>query len=354
MKKKGLIISIALILLCTLAGCGKKLTDRNSTTVTTDNFSIKIYDDFEEADDEDRVSGSLYSFGYGVTYEKNKNTILHIYDDGAYFLKLEAYMQGIIKYAAEAYEMDESAFEIEEHSLGENGDIYYTVSYKTKVEGLNCDMVMGFVYKEGQVLMITEGSPTYGKKRIMSDISNMIETIEYIGEDSLPEVAEYPVETPNYTFTIDKGFRSTGELEDGKYVDDDNHIVIRYIAADDYDKGTMSRLQIDKLDGKSLSAKEYAMEETESLDEKDGWEASISYNTWKDICDKEIDGSQMTNIPGDTEVAIVNFTSPDDSCADLMYLEINGEVYKISVVYPKGDAKTRSELFHMLKSLEFK
>ncbi len=356
MKKIYRLFVMGCMLVCMLmlGGCADKtdsLSEANSSIVNTTSFSLSVYNKYKLNEDESSENEKHFE-------NDNSRTVILVYDALAENANLKANVDFYKKNLAESYGISESEIEATVCPVNNHNDCYY-LTWNYLQDNHNYVAVSYMIYEEGTILFLTETGFETDKKTMDAELLEMVQTVKYTGDYHLPSKEEYPftVENSYARVTVNEGFVSPQAIQaamesEKQYITDSNTIVVRYAAADDYNKGMISKFSVEYLEEQHDSLKmqaEEAYKHYQDLQENGGFEAptieELRGGTGNETADDNMDSSTGYKVSVKT----------NDEAAQMInryYIEIYGNKFCISISYPLEDEAAMRDMYQLFRDVE--
>lgn len=174
----------------------------------------------------------------------------------------------------------------------------------------------------------------------------------------MKKIYPFTVENSYVRVTVNEGFVSPQAVQaamesEKQYITDSNTIVVRYAAADDYNKGMISKFSVEYLEEQHDSLKmqaEEAYKHYQDLQENGGFEAptieELRGGTGNETADDNMDSSTGYKVSVKT----------NDEAAQMInryYIEIYGNKFCISISYPLEDEAAMRDMYQLFRDVEF-
>lgn len=357
MKKMYQLCVMGCMMVCMfiLGGCANKidsLSEANSSIVNTTSFQLSVYDKYKLNEDESSENEKYFE-------NDNSRTVILVYDALAENANLKANVDFYKRNLTESYGISESEIEATICPVTNHNDCYY-LTWNYLQDNHNYVAVSYMIYEKGTILFLTETSFETDKKTMDAELLEMVQTVRYTGDYHLPSKEEYPftVENSYARITVNEGFVSLQAIQaamesEKQYVTDSNTIVVRYAAADDYNKGMISKFSVEYLEEQQNSLKmqaEEAYKHFQDLQEDGGFEAP----TIEDSLDKT--GNKTVDDNMDSSTVYKVSVKTNDEAAQMInryYIEIYGNKFCISISYPLEDEAAMRDMYQLFKDVEF-
>ena len=343
-----------------LGGCADKdktasITEANSSVINTENYTLSIYDRFNLQENESSEDVKYYE-------ALNPISVLQVYDTTAGNADIEANASFYKSLMAEAYGISESQIDAGACSI-ENHDTCYYLAYNYTQDGHDYIASVYIIYEEGTILILTEASYDSDEEAQREELLEMAQTVKYTGAYHLPEQNEYPfsIENKYVRVTVSEGFDSlqapaVKEETAESYKTDSKKIVIRYTAADDYDKGMISAFSIEETDDQDTSAQKQAEKTYERYQDGTTFEASaFDEIRMGDVfpLDSELSKETESDIADVTAYRVCAYSRETNYSIERYYFQIGDQKICINISYPFEDFATRDELYRLLCDVDF-
>ncbi|MDE6624753.1 MAG: hypothetical protein K2K56_00125 [Lachnospiraceae bacterium] len=335
----------------TVIRVGRKtdLLSEAGSIINTTSFSLSIYDTYKLQDDESSENEKYFE-------RENPATVLFVYDSVAGNASLKANVEFYKSMLAESYEISDSGIKALESPITNHDKCYY-LTWEYAKDNHNCTAVSYIIYEEDTILILTETSYNVDEKSMKEELLEMAQTVNYTGDYHLPKESEYPfsIENEFIRVTVNEGYNSPQAAEvrtesQNSFITDSEMIVVRYAAADDYDKGMLSKFMVEYLNDQDTAIGEQAEHAYQKLQIGDVFK-DLSYEevklgeVWIDLSDESLSGL--------TAYKIHEYSKEADYNTDKYYVEIHNHKFCIGISYPFGDEDTMAELYQLFYDVDF-
>lgn len=331
------------------SGAQDHIDEANSTTINTTSFSLSVYDKYKLQEDESSENEKYFEGA-------NSGTALFVYDATAGNANLEANVEFYKSMLAESYEISDSEIEASACPIANHDKCYYLTWEYTK-DDRNCIAVGYIIYEEDTILVLTENSYNADEKSMKEELLQIAQTVNYTGDYHLPKAGDYPffVQNAFVRVAVNEGFDSP-QAADGRtksqdiYTSDSEMIVVRYAAADNYDKGMISKFVVEHIDDQDSPIRiqaddAYQKLQTGNVFEDSSMEEVKLGEVWANLSD--------TTLSGLTAYKVKAHGKETNYSVDKYYVEVGDDKFCISISYLFGDQNTMEELYRLFYDVDF-
>lgn len=312
--------------------------EAHQSVINTASFSLSIPDQYKLQEDESSENEKYFE-------RENPATVILVYDTTAGNADLEANVKFYKSMLAESYGISDSEIKASPSPITNHDQCYY-LTWEYKKDGHDYTAVSYMIYEEGTVLVLTENGDTPDEESMKEELLGTAQTVNYTGDYHLPGKEEYPfsVENAFVRVTVPEGFDSPHK----HYTSDSDMLVVRYTAADDYDKGLISKLVIEYLEDQDTLISDQAEKEYQRLQSGDMFEVLPLEElklgeVWSELSD--------TNLSGMTAYMIKVWREETNFSTDKYYVEINNNKFCIHISYPFENEGAKDEMYQLFDQM---